>query len=71
MEAMDRGYLAGLLKRRHETRGYALRAYLAGRIDGHCLQNAIDEDELCALAQEFGLSIDWPTAVDERWERAS
>lgn len=37
--------------------------YLEGRIDGHCLQNAIGYEELLTLAHAEGYTIGWETAM--------
>lgn len=37
--------------------------YLEGWIDGHCLQNAIDDVDLRQLAFEHGYRVTWDTAM--------
>ncbi len=66
METMDRDELLRLLDLRLDVVGVdeAMCRYLEGRIDGHCLQNAIGLDELAALAHQHGYTIGWKTAME-------
>jgi hypothetical protein len=67
MENLDREFLLDLFARRAEViaGGDELeRRYIEGRIDGHCLQNAIDEPELVTLAYNNGFRVDWQTATE-------
>lgn len=71
IEAIDREALIELFEKRLDAGGQldadgdATRAYWAGRIDGHCLQNAIHADDLFALARAEGHRIDWTCALLE------
>jgi hypothetical protein len=61
----DREYLVDTFNKRIDADGEAMRAYWAGRIDGHCLQNAIGLRDLRELAAREGFSVDWTSALLE------
>lgn len=68
MEDLDRDELLRLLDLRLDSvvgNDDAMCRYFEGRIDGHCLQNAISDDELHALASEHGYRIGWNTAMEQ------
>ena len=56
----DRSELLRLLELRDGAGAdLRLRRHYAGRIDGHCIQNAIDEDDLRDLAKSEGFRVTW------------
>lgn len=66
MEELDRDEILRLFGKRLDAINEddrTMRCYWEGRIDGHCLQNAIDEDELIALAAKHGFRVEWDTAM--------
>lgn len=66
ISSLDRDALVDFFNHRLDARDrgdVAMSAYWAGRIDGHCLQNAIDDWELQALAAHEGFRVDWNTAM--------
>lgn len=66
IESNDREALIEWFNKRLDAsnpRDEAMRAYWAGRIDGHCLQNAISDAELRDLAERQGFRVDWDTAM--------
>jgi hypothetical protein len=66
-DPLDRDALIGYFDKRLDASvadDEAMRAYWAGRIDGHCLQNAIDFHDLMALADRHGFRVDWPSALE-------
>lgn len=65
-DELDREEILRLLNKRLDAIAdgdEATRRYYEGRIDGYCLQNAIDEDELVALAAANGCRVEWETAM--------
>jgi hypothetical protein len=64
IDALDADVLAGYLLNRDRAEDEAVAAYWAGRIDSHCLQNAIAVDDLRALAADSDSTIDWATALE-------
>lgn len=65
VENADRDYLVDLFeKRRRVAADAGSEAYYAGRIDGHCLQNAISYDDLSVLAEKAGFVVDWASALE-------
>lgn len=66
VETLDREAILDYFSKRSEalSRGdKAMAAYWAGRIDGHCLQNAISDAELRVIAEDEGWLIGWDTAM--------
>lgn len=64
MASEARSALIDYFRERRDAEDEAMRAYWAGRIDGHCLQNAIDFGELDQAALLAGCRIDWPTPLE-------
>jgi hypothetical protein len=63
---MDDHAAAALLlyfEERRDADDAPMMAYWAGRIDGHCLENAIDFGGLASLAARHGFCVDWPSAL--------
>ena len=66
MDDIDRAALVGFFNRRLDASiagDTAMAAYWAGRIDGHCLQNAIDGHALTQVAHEGGFHVGWPSVL--------